>query len=126
MRPVTRWPRRVVPPSCSTATVTGKRDDYTEPGQPIDAAKDTRITADSGPYAVMPSPVDGSVWYTVGVFAGRGAVLRLDPGANPPATRFRHPASLRAAVTSTSRALFGCRWEAAISVALTGASARVR
>jgi len=64
----------------------GKRDDYTEPGQPIDAAKDTRITAGSGPYAVMPSPVDGSVWYTVGVFAGRGAVLRLDPGANPPAT----------------------------------------
>jgi hypothetical protein len=27
----------------------------------------------------MPSPVDGSVWYTVGVFAGRGAVLRFDP-----------------------------------------------
>jgi hypothetical protein len=64
----------------------GKRDDYTEPGQPIDAAKDMRITAGSGPYAVMPSPVDGSIWYTVGVFAGRGAVLRLDPGANPPAT----------------------------------------
>jgi streptogramin lyase len=64
----------------------GKRDDYIEPGQPIDATKDLRITAGSGPYAVMPSPVDGSVWYTVGVFAGRGAVLRLDPGANPPAT----------------------------------------
>jgi streptogramin lyase len=49
----------------------GKRDDYTEPGQPIDAAKDMRITAGSGPYAVMPSPVDGSIWYTVGDGAGR-------------------------------------------------------
>jgi hypothetical protein len=64
----------------------GKRDDYTEPGQPTEAAKDTRITAGSGPYAVMPSPVDGSIWYTVGVFAGRGGVLRLDPGGSPPAT----------------------------------------
>jgi len=64
----------------------GKRDEYTEPGQPTDPAKDMRITGGSGPYAVMPSPVDGSIWYTVGVFAGRGAVLRLDPGPNPPQT----------------------------------------
>jgi len=64
----------------------GKRDQYTEPGQPMDPAKDMRITGGSGPYAVMPSPVDGSIWYTVGVFAGRGAVLRLDPGSNPPET----------------------------------------
>jgi hypothetical protein len=27
----------------------------------------------------MPSPVDGSVWYTVGVFGGSPAVLRFDP-----------------------------------------------
>ena len=64
----------------------GRRDDYTEPGQPTDPAKDVRITAGSGPYAVMPSPVDGSIWYTVGVFSGRGAVLRLAPGPNPPET----------------------------------------
>jgi hypothetical protein len=64
----------------------GRRDDYTEPGQPVDASKDTRITGGSGPYAVMPSPVDGSIWYTVGVFAGSGAVLRLNPGPNPPET----------------------------------------
>jgi len=57
----------------------GKLDDFTEPGQPIDAQKDMRITAGSGPYAVMPNPADGSVWYTVGVFAGRGGVLRFDP-----------------------------------------------
>jgi streptogramin lyase len=64
----------------------GKRDQYTEPGQPTDPSRDVRVTGGSGTYAVMPSPVDGSIWYTVGVFAGRGAVLRLVPGANPPET----------------------------------------
>ncbi len=58
----------------------GKRDAYTEPGKPAEPARDMRITAGSGPYAVMPNPVDGSIWYTVGVFAGRGGVLRFDPG----------------------------------------------
>ena len=38
-----------------------------------------RITAGSGPYAVMPNPVDVSIWYTVGVFGGRGGILRYDP-----------------------------------------------
>jgi hypothetical protein len=57
----------------------GELDDYVEPGQPADPAKDTRITAGSGTYAVMPSPVDGSIWYTVGVFAGRAGFLRFDP-----------------------------------------------
>ena len=41
----------------------GKRDEYTEPGQPVDPTKDKRIKA--GFYAVSPSPVDGSVWGTV-------------------------------------------------------------
>jgi hypothetical protein len=57
----------------------GKRDEYTEPNQPTDANKDMRITGGSGTYAVMPNPADGSIWYTVGVFAGRGGVLRYDP-----------------------------------------------
>ncbi len=57
----------------------GKRDDYIEPDQPADQSRDLRITGGSGTYAVMPHPVDGSVWYTVGVFAGRGGVLRFDP-----------------------------------------------
>jgi hypothetical protein len=57
----------------------GKRDEYTEPGQPTDPQKDMRISAGSGPYAVMPNPVDGSIWYTVGVFAGRAGFLRFDP-----------------------------------------------
>ncbi|HZS65837.1 MAG TPA: hypothetical protein VFA72_01915 [Burkholderiales bacterium] len=57
----------------------GTRDEYVEPNQPMDAAKDKRIVAGSGPYAVMPSPVDGSIWYTVGVFGGTPAFLRYDP-----------------------------------------------
>jgi hypothetical protein len=57
----------------------GKRDDYVEPNQPVDPAKDKRIVPGSGPYAVMPSPVDGSIWYTTGVFGGPPAFLRFDP-----------------------------------------------
>jgi hypothetical protein len=64
----------------------GKRDDYVEPDQPVDPAKDKRITGGSGFYAVMPNPVDGSIWGTVGVFGGTAAVMRVDPGPNPPAT----------------------------------------
>jgi hypothetical protein len=62
----------------------GKRDEYVEPNQPVDPTKDTRIGG--GFYAVMPSPVDGSIWGTVGVFGGISAVVRLDPGPNPPVT----------------------------------------
>jgi hypothetical protein len=57
----------------------GKRDDYTEPGQPADTGKDARITGGSGPYAVMPNPKDGSIWYTVGVFGGQAGFMRFDP-----------------------------------------------
>ena len=56
----------------------GKLDDYTEPGKPEDPTKDMRI-AGSGTYAVMPSPVDGSIWYTWDVFAGRSGIIRFDP-----------------------------------------------
>jgi hypothetical protein len=62
----------------------GKRDAYVEPNQPLDPAKDKRINV--GFYAVMPSPVDGSIWGTVNVFAGPAAIVRLDPGPNPPET----------------------------------------
>ena len=60
----------------------GRRDDYVEPGAPKDPAKDTRINAPF--YAVMPSPVDGSVWGAV--MGVPGAVVRLVPGSNPPGT----------------------------------------
>ena len=60
----------------------GKRDDYVGPNDPLDPAKDKRINA--GFYAVMPSPVDGSVWGSYRSFPG--AVVRLNPGSNPPQT----------------------------------------
>ena len=59
----------------------GKRDPYVEPDQPVDPAKDKRITA--GFYAVAPAP-DGSIWATSLYFPG--AVVRLNPGSHPPET----------------------------------------
>jgi hypothetical protein len=56
----------------------GKVDEYTEPGKPTEPGKDMRI-AGSGPYAVMPHPTDGSVWYTLNTFAGTPGFLRFDP-----------------------------------------------
>jgi hypothetical protein len=56
----------------------GKVDSWTEPGKPLEADKDARV-AGSGPYAVMPHPTDGSVWYTFNVFAGTTGFLRFDP-----------------------------------------------
>ena len=60
----------------------GKRDEYVEPNQPVDPTKDKRIIA--GFYAVMPSPVDGSIWGSS--FAYPGAIVRLVPGDNPSQT----------------------------------------
>jgi hypothetical protein len=59
----------------------GRRDEYVEPNQPVDPAKDQRINA--GFYSVAPAP-DGSIWGSSLGFPG--AVVRLNPGANPPAT----------------------------------------
>ena len=53
----------------------GKPDEYTEPDQPTDPNKDKRVAG--GPYAVMPNPMDGSIWYTV--FSGQSGLLRFDP-----------------------------------------------
>ena len=63
---------------------TGKREGvaYTEPGKPLEPGKDMRIGQVF--YAVMPSPVDGSVWGTIR--ANPGSIVRLNPGSNPPAT----------------------------------------
>jgi hypothetical protein len=56
----------------------GKLDEFTEPGKPEDG-KDMRLNVGSGPYAVMPHPADGSVWYASGVFGGTPGFLRFDP-----------------------------------------------
>ena len=60
----------------------GQRDAYVEPEQPADPAKDKRIAAAF--YGIAPSPADGSIWGSVDGFPG--AVVRLNLGANPPAT----------------------------------------
>ena len=60
----------------------GKRDEYVEPDQPLDPTKDKRINAAF--YGVTVSPLDGAIWGTVLGFPG--AVVRLNPGSNPPAT----------------------------------------
>jgi hypothetical protein len=60
----------------------GKRDDYVEPNQPVDATKDKRIVAAF--YGIAVSPVDGTVWGTVLGFPGY--VIRLNPGSSPPET----------------------------------------
>jgi len=60
----------------------GKRDDHVGPKDPVDPTKDKRVNA--GWYAVMPSPVDNSVWGSVRGFPG--SIVRLDPGSNPPET----------------------------------------
>jgi hypothetical protein len=64
----------------------GKRDDYVEPDQPVDPTKDKRIAG--GFYAVMPGPVDGSIWGTVGVFAGTRGRAAGD-GSEPAGHRAR-------------------------------------
>jgi hypothetical protein len=59
----------------------GKRDAYVEPNQPVDPTKDKRFG--SAFYAVAPAP-DGSIWGSV--LGYPGAVVRLNPGSNPPET----------------------------------------
>jgi hypothetical protein len=60
----------------------GKRDEYVEPDQPVDPTKDKRIV--TGYYGIGFSPLDGSIWGSVLSFPG--AVVRVSPGDNPPAT----------------------------------------
>jgi len=59
----------------------GRRDDYVEPDQPLDPAKDKRFGGAF--YSVAPAP-DGSIWGSVLGFPG--AAVRLNPGSNPPET----------------------------------------
>jgi hypothetical protein len=59
----------------------GTRDPYVEPDQPLDPTRDKRWGGAF--YSVAPAP-DGSVWGTMLGFPG--AVIRLNPGSNPPET----------------------------------------
>jgi hypothetical protein len=60
----------------------GKRDDYVEPDQPVDPAKDKRIIA--GLYGIGYDPNDGTIWGSV--LSMPGGVVHIIPGDNPPAT----------------------------------------
>ena len=57
----------------------GTRDEYVEPGEPMDPTKDTRI--ERGFYGVAPSPLDGSIWGSSTGFPG--GVVRFVPGDDP-------------------------------------------
>lgn len=57
----------------------GKLDEFVGPKNAIDPKKDKRVIPGSGAYAVMPSPVDGSIWFTVGAFRGPSGFARFDP-----------------------------------------------
>jgi hypothetical protein len=59
----------------------GKRDEYTEPNQPLDPAKDRRLNVSTYGIGVAP---DGSVWTSIRVFPG--FIVRTVPGPNPAAT----------------------------------------
>ena len=59
----------------------GTRDEYVGPDEPIDPTKDKQIS--DAFYSTTPA-VDGSVWGSILGFPG--AIVRLDPGSNPPET----------------------------------------
>jgi len=60
----------------------GKRDEYVEPNQPVDPAKDKRVAVNL--YSVAVNPADGSIWGTSLGFPGH--VVRVNPGSNPTET----------------------------------------
>lgn len=61
----------------------GRLDPWTEPDEPPAADRDRRL--DKAFYAVMPSPVDDSVWGS-SAFGYPGGIIRMVPGDNPPST----------------------------------------
>jgi hypothetical protein len=69
-------------PMVVDTTGDGRIGAYTQPGQPLDPAKDMRIAG--FPYGIIVNPIDGSVWWAVSGVPGR--IARLEIGANPPAT----------------------------------------
>ena len=60
----------------------GKRDDWVEPDQAVDPARDKRVV--TGLYSVAVNPVDGTIWGTSRSFPGY--VVRVNPGPDPART----------------------------------------
>jgi hypothetical protein len=57
----------------------GKRDDYVEPNQPVDPAKDKRLAINI--YSVAISPTDGAIWGSA--LGYPGYAVRVVPGPDP-------------------------------------------
>ena len=91
----------------------GKLDEF---GDKPEEGKDTRYNPGSGPYAVMPHPTDGSIWYTSGVFGGtaRLPALRSEDQAQRVLSSFRRRPSVCAAATSARTACSTARAPPAI------------
>jgi len=53
----------------------GVRDAWVEPDEPLDPAMDKRVSPDY--YAIMPNPVDGSIWGSKNSYPG--SIFRFDP-----------------------------------------------
>ncbi len=104
----------------------GKRDEWTEPNQPVDPTKDKRIVG--ALYGIGVNPQDGTIWGTILTFPGY--IVRVDPGANPSETALAEiyepplPGYGPRGSTSTGTASPGCRCRAATWRASTAASAR--
>jgi len=104
----------------------GRRDEWVEPDQPLDPAKDKRVAVNL--YSVAVNPGRRSVWGT-SLSPFPSYVVRVAPGSDPTHTALTEiyepplPAMARAAATSTATACSGRRSRAAISAASTAASA---
>jgi hypothetical protein len=71
----------------------GKRDDYVEPGAAVDPGKDKRFNL--GFYGIAVNRNDGTVWGSN--TSGRGWIVRVDLGSNPPLTALTEAYQLPAA-----------------------------
>ena len=60
----------------------GRRNDYVEPNQPVDPAKDKRIVGAF--YGIGVNPQDGTIWGSILTFPGY--IVRVDPGTDPSRT----------------------------------------
>ena len=58
----------------------GRRDEWVEPDQPLEAGKDKRVAVNL--YSVAVNPIDGSVWGT-SLWPYPSYVVRVAPGADP-------------------------------------------
>ena len=81
-RPATRRKSQGWTPIVLDTNGNGKRDEWVEPNQPLDPAKDKRIVG--ALYGIGVNPQDGTIWGSILTFPGY--IVRVDPGSNPSET----------------------------------------